>query len=254
MPTPPLVVTTSWDDGYPADLRLAEILSRYGIHGTFYVPRRNQEGRSVMTSADIGALSKAFEVGGHTMDHVVLTGLDLATAAGQIQQCKTWLEDVTGGTVTGFCYPRGRYNGSIKELTDRAGFAYARTIKNFFSSVGDDRFEMLTTLQFFPHRKSVYLKNFVKVRPDRNRLALFAAALTSGRLSDRAKRMADLCAESGGIFHLWGHSWELEEHDLWGELEDVLRYLSRGIGDNVVFLDNQQTYLRRHHRIAAAFV
>jgi len=26
------------------------------------------------------------------------------------------------------------------------------------------------------------------------------------------------------VFHLWGHSWELEEHDLWGELESFLAY------------------------------
>ena len=26
------------------------------------------------------------------------------------------------------------------------------------------------------------------------------------------------------MFHLWGHSWELEEQGLWGELESFLAY------------------------------
>jgi len=28
------------------------------------------------------------------------------------------------------------------------------------------------------------------------------------------------------VFHVWGHSWELEEQGLWGVLEELLRLAS----------------------------
>src|SRR5688500_11915407 len=43
------IVTTSWDDGHPLDIRLAEMLARHGVAGTFYVPLR-YEGVPVMDS------------------------------------------------------------------------------------------------------------------------------------------------------------------------------------------------------------
>jgi hypothetical protein len=28
------------------------------------------------------------------------------------------------------------------------------------------------------------------------------------------------------MFHLWGHSWELDEHNLWADLEGALAHLA----------------------------
>ena len=36
-------ITTSWDDGHPLDLRVAELLTKYGLHGTFYIPKAARE-------------------------------------------------------------------------------------------------------------------------------------------------------------------------------------------------------------------
>ena len=58
MTTPALRFTTSWDDGHPLDLRLAELLATHGFSGTFYVPRGNREGRPVMTTAELRALTE----------------------------------------------------------------------------------------------------------------------------------------------------------------------------------------------------
>ena len=38
-----MIVTTSWGDGNPLDIRLAEILASHGLRGTFYVPLRNAD-------------------------------------------------------------------------------------------------------------------------------------------------------------------------------------------------------------------
>lgn len=241
MPTSTLIVTTSWDDGHPADMRVAEILSKYNMAGTFYVPCRNREGKNVMSRQDLKSLAKVYELGGHTMDHVVLTTLDSVTAAKQIKDSKAWLEDLTSGSVNGFCYPLGKYNRAIKELTKGAGFKYARTTKSFCSSVGYDYLAMGTTLQFFPHRKSVYLKNFLRSWSSGGRISLLTTALSSSRLGDRIQRIANVCAVEGGIFHLWGHSSEINEYGLWAELEDVMKYLSQAF-KNGAFLDNSGVY------------
>ena len=103
-----LAFTTSWDDGHPLDLRVAELLARYGCAGTFYVPRRNVEGRSVMTTHELRTLDAGFEIGGHTIDHVRLDRLQPIERRRQIVDGKRLLEDELGHAVEGFSYPWGR--------------------------------------------------------------------------------------------------------------------------------------------------
>src|ERR1700740_685255 len=67
------LVTTSWDDGHPLDLRVADLLGRYGITGTFYVPK--QASWPVMSSAEIRNLSSRFEIGPHLLEHRALDRL-----------------------------------------------------------------------------------------------------------------------------------------------------------------------------------
>lgn len=226
MPAPDLVLTTSWDDGYPADIRLGEVLQKYGVNGTFYIPRRNCEGRSVMASRDIYELAQSFEIGCHTVDHVVLTTLDRGSAEHQIRDSKAWMEDIIGRPAAGFCYPRGKFDATTKAMTEGAGFSYARTVKNFCLNAGADQFEMPTTIQFFPHPRTAYLKNLIGGGIDSTRLRLFLKAAATGSLLPRIKHLVDSWALSGGVFHLWGHSWEIEERSLWAELELTLKYIS----------------------------
>jgi hypothetical protein len=42
--------------------------------------------------------------------------------------------------------------------------------------------------------------------------------------------------KNGGIFHLFGHSWEIERFGLWDELDEVLAYIAAH--DNVMYLTN----------------
>src|SRR5689334_11751921 len=64
-------ITTSWDDGHQLDLRVAELLTKYRLHGTFYIPKAAENG--TMKAAQVRELSRAFEIGAHTLHHVVLT-------------------------------------------------------------------------------------------------------------------------------------------------------------------------------------
>ena len=238
-----MIVTTSWDDGHPADLQLAELLIKYGIGGTFYVPNKNSEGRAVMGASEVREMSRRFEIAAHTLDHVDLTMVPNEEADRQIREGRYRLEDMLGTAVHGFCYPRGHYNQAIRKLTVNAGFTYARTIKNFCAGVGRDPFAIPVTLQFFPHSKIVYWKSLLKYGPAPERVQLCLAALAPASLGDRVRRLFDLCGGSASIFHLWGHSWEIEEHNLWKELEAVFGYLSRTL-PQAAFATNLQAVAR----------
>jgi peptidoglycan/xylan/chitin deacetylase (PgdA/CDA1 family) len=222
-----VLVTTSWDDGHPSDLRVADLLEKYRLSGTFYIPSINSECRPVMRSTEVAELGRRFEIGGHTSDHVSLTNLTPRIAANQIVANKTRLEDILGREVCGFAYVRGHHDRFARELVDSAGYRYARTAKNLMSTPGLDRLQVATTTQFYVHSRSVYVRNYVAGGATLQRAAVLAAMLGGGRLATRCSRAAEVCGRSGGHFHLWGHSWELDEHDLWDELELLFGHLRR---------------------------
>ena len=41
---------------------------------------------------------------------------------------------------------------------------------------------------------------------------------------------------TGGVFHLWGHSWEIEQFGLWKELETLLKMLA--FNKEIAYLNN----------------
>ena len=101
-------ITTSWDDGNPSDLRVAELLIKHGLRGTFYVPMTAETG--TMTATQIRELSSAFEIGGHTIHHVALTQLTKEGAWREIAGSKSLLEDTIGRPCRMFCPPTGAYS------------------------------------------------------------------------------------------------------------------------------------------------
>lgn len=227
------MLTTSWDDGHPADLRIRDLLAKYGLKATFYIPRNNVEGRPVMAERDIRELALGMEVGGHTLDHIDLTKLSSENVSRQIGQGKAWLEDVIGGTVHGFCYPRGHYRAEIAREVRAAGFAYARTTANFHIAPALDCFALPTTIQFFPHGRGVYARNFLRFGHFQARTKPFVLAMLAPNLQQRAETLANHAIARSVYFHLWGHSWEIEALNLWKELEHVFCHL-RSLGVSAV--------------------
>ena len=80
-------------------------------------------------------------------------------------------------------------------------------------------------MQVKSHRSSVYLKNAAKRFALKN-FAQFALSARAANWAEIAKALLKVVAERGGVFHLWGHSWEIEEHQQWLQLEQVLRQMS----------------------------
>ena len=223
-----LFITTSWDDGNPADMRVAEMLSRHGLTGTFYVPRAIETG--VMSSQQLRDLAQQFEIGAHTLNHVFLTDVDLSKATDEIAGSKKWVEDSTGSPCPMFCPPAGRYKPQHLPIFKKSGYAGIRTVEFMsFDLPRSDKsglLEMPTTMQAFAQPVRNYLKNLAKRRAWGN----LWRYVVHGRSRDwvvLARRLLNRAGEEGGVFHLWGHSWELEQTDQWSRLDQVLTFLGQ---------------------------
>jgi peptidoglycan-N-acetylglucosamine deacetylase len=199
------------------------------VQGTFYVPTFNREGRPVMSGAELRSLASGFEIGGHTRDHVPLTTCARDVAEQQVRDNRDFLADLLGREIPGFAYVRGKYDDATRDIVRRLGFRYARTTVNFECKPCSDPFRLSTTIQFFPHPLGTKLRNLVRRGVSRDRVAVMAASLGTSALSGACRECALAAASRGRFFHLWGHSWELDEFELWGEFEALLASL-RQIG------------------------
>jgi hypothetical protein len=215
-------ITTSWDDGHPLDLRVAELLAKHGLKGTFYVPLQNS--RPVLSPAQICELSSSFEIGAHTVHHSVLTTLARDMARWEIVLSKAQLEELTGRPCRVFCFPRGRFSNAHIAMVAEAGFRGARTVE--LLSLERPRANcgvaiMPTTVQACPHELPAYLRNVAKRLQPKVLWQLFRRYRGTD-WSSFAIALLSHAQRTGGVFHLWGHSWEIEEHQQWAALDRVL--------------------------------
>ena len=216
------VLTTSWDDGHKHDLRLARLLKEHGLRATFYVAPENQEfaKQDLLTSQEIRDISQDFEIGAHSMTHRRLPAISEQQAKNEIVESKAVLEQVIGKEIKVFCYPGGAYTGLHMQLVKDAGYRYARTVARYTFTV-DDPYEAGTSLHVYNHRFGFDLwqtARFLKFQPIKVLHCLEWDAL--------AKAMFDQVIKEGGIYHIWGHSWEIDERGDWERLENVFRYIS----------------------------
>lgn len=218
-------VTTSWDDGAVEDVRLADLLAKHGVPGCFYIPRSNPE-RGVLHDSALKDLSSNFEIGGHTLRHLRLTTLPLAEARDEIRGGKHWLEDLLGSPVRSFCYPGGAYRRSHVREVRRAGYWGARTADWMLVEAGADAYRMAPSLQLYPHARWLHAAHCVRRGHGTALVRYLSRFRGETRPSRLARAMLEHVARCGGVFHLWGHSWEIAEHNLWGELQEILRAIA----------------------------
>ena len=198
------------------------MLKEHGLKATFYVAPENQEftKQDLLSLPEIRDLSQDFEIGAHSMTHRRLPAISEPEAAREIIESKAVLEQVTGKEIKVFCYPGGAYTKLHMQLVKDAGYRYARTVARYKFTV-DDPYKAGTSLHVYNHRFGFDLwqtARFVKFQPIKVLRCLGWDAL--------AKAMFDQALKEGGIYHIWGHSWEIDEHDDWERLENVFRYIS----------------------------
>lgn len=197
-----VILTTSWDDFRDEDAALIPLLRKYDIPGTFYIPYNQILSPAKRKLAK--ACAKDFAIGGHTINHQILTDCDMETAVAEVAGCRLMLEDALHVQVRKFCYPRGRHNAEIRAIVRDAGFTSARTTKVLWTGYDRDPFETDTTIHVY-QRKEYEGRPWLKI----------------------AVEIFDRIVTAGGYFHLWGHSYEIERDREWANLEWFLSYIQQ---------------------------
>jgi peptidoglycan/xylan/chitin deacetylase (PgdA/CDA1 family) len=235
-------VTTSWDDGGDQDARLAQVLRSHGVAGTLYWTVDSD--RFPLPSAPLRdeIIGTGIEIGSHTMTHPDLRKLANAELAWELSESKRRLEVMLGESVPSFCYPFGYFNRPACEAVEAAGYVLGRTTMSFRMDMGADRYRLPTTLQVYPHPRRVHVTHSLKERNVRGLVNWARHHHGESDLLRLTELAMDLVAASGGVLHLWGHSWELEEFGLWKTLDRMLEIVASREG--VSYVTNGQLIQR----------
>jgi peptidoglycan/xylan/chitin deacetylase (PgdA/CDA1 family) len=231
------IITTSWDDGNPLDLKLAELLKKYDVPATFYIPIVYEK-RGCMTPRQVREIARSFDIGGHSYHHIRLNKISPKEAEKEVVDGKKRLEEIAGREVSSFAYPYGNFNDDLSEIVKRANFIGARTIMLLNREIRNP-FAMDTMVNarnwWFTH----YILHSLAARD----LSLFLFVLSHNLAFKDWDQIAlstlDFVVNNGGVWHLWGHSWEIEENSDWGKLEAVLNAINK-LPKSVTRMDNTQ--------------
>jgi peptidoglycan/xylan/chitin deacetylase (PgdA/CDA1 family) len=208
------------------DLKLSQLLLEFGIKGTFYVALHNRELAGLEVS-DLLELSKYVEIGAHTSTHPPdLRRLPPSQLEDEICGSKLELEDVLGSPVSMFCYPRGKYNRRVCQAVINAGFIGARTTTQFHLNPGFDAWQIPTTIMVDPLPHWIRFRHELKTGNWSGVRTLLQRGISASWV-ELARGLFEDVLESGGVWHLWGHSWEIEKYDLWDDLRTVLNEVAQ---------------------------
>lgn len=223
-------VTLSYDDGVIEDLKLADILTSYGLKGTFNMAglkfkKNNLSDEDVKTHI----LSKGHEIAVHGYFHRPEGILRPIEGIRDVLDCRIELEHRFDIIVRGMAYP----DSGIRRFTNNASYerikgylsdldiVYARTLgedNNLFMLPNDWHSWMPTA-----HHNNPNLGEYVDEFINLNRSDKVYGALRYPRL-----------------FYLWGHSYEFERDNNWEVIYDFCKKLSGN--DDIWHATNMEIY------------
>ena len=207
-------VTFSFDDGVRQDIRLVEILNKYGLKATFNLNSAllgkdgmlERNGRVVrhdkVTPDEVRSVYRGHEIAVHTLTHPNLTTLEEGEIIRQVEDDRLALSQICGYEVVGMAYPCGGVNNDERVaavIRQNTGVKYARTITSTY------RFDQQTNLhQFNP---SVYY------------------------VEDCLEKVVDeflaLDSTEPQLLYIWGHSYEMDaEYISWERFEQICKKLA----------------------------
>lgn len=225
------ILTFSFDDGVTQDIRLIELLDRYGLKSTFNLNSellgkpgelRYDVGRvdhNKVDPADVRAIYAGHEVAVHTLTHPLLPAIEEdEEIIRQVERDRQNLSELVGYEVIGMAYPCGGKNcddRSAALIRANTGVQYARTIESTFSfdlPQGD-------LIRFNP------TCHFLRAEPN---------------LTALAERFLNSETEGLQLFYIWGHSYELDLWNAWESFEEFCRLIANR-GD-VLYATNREAF------------
>lgn len=208
-------VTFSFDDGVTQDIRLLEILNKYGLKATFNINSEllgktgelKRNGKLVrhdkIAPERVKELYKGHEIAVHTLTHPCLPDIaDDSEIIRQVEEDRQNLIKLCGYEVVGMAYPCGGENNDdrVAELIRKnTGVKYARTITSTYT------FDLQENLLRF-NPTVYYIESCLEEIVDR-----FLAMET----------------EKSQLLYIWGHSYEMDaEYISWEAFERICQKLS----------------------------
>lgn len=207
-------ITFSFDDGVTQDIRLIEILNKYGLKATFNI---NSEllglsgelnfnsirvSHNKVKPEQIADVYKGHEVAVHTLTHPNLTGLDENEVIRQVEQDRLNLSELCGYEVIGMAYPCGGVNNDdrvAKIIKESTGVKYSRTITSSHSFEPQENLFRFNPTEYYTQHASV---------------------------EEATDRFLTLKSDTPALLYIWGHSYELDIDDSWIWFEELCRKLS----------------------------
>lgn len=218
------VLTMSYDDGVVQDIRLIEIMNKYGLKGTFnlnsglYLPedekRERFYGRLKLSEAVKLYKDSGHEVAIHSRTHPFLDRLEPSEMIHEITEDRKALESQFGTIVRGMAYPYGTYSDTLVDVLSKCNIAYARTVNGTYRFSFPENWLMLhPTCHHNCENLDQLIKQFVET-PSRS--------------------------EYAEMFYLWGHSYEFDTNGNWDVIERFAEYA--GGHDHIWYATNIEIY------------
>lgn len=223
-------ITFSYDDGVTQDIRLIELLNKYGLKCTFNLNSELlsnkgmliREGQRIshykVHPQDVKDIYDGHEVAVHTLTHPNLTQRDDAEVIRQVETDRLNLSRLVGYEVVGMAYPCGGVNNDdrVAELIKKnTGVRYSRTI---------------TTTGSFDLQDNLYRFNPTAFHLDFDELMRLGTSFI------------ELKPETPKIFYIWGHSYEMDYGaDYWVKLEEFFKLISNK--DDIFYGTNKEVLL-----------
>jgi peptidoglycan/xylan/chitin deacetylase (PgdA/CDA1 family) len=201
-------LTLSYDDGVKWDRDLIEIMSRYGLKGTFNLNSGlmktefswvHENGMTVtrLPETVVCTLYDGHEVASHTCTHPYMENLSKAEILGQMGADRFFLEKLLGREVKGFAVPFEYYSPLIAECAREVGFEYARISEETNGYIlPDDPYWWRGGKFHWDEDLEDYVEEFLKTD------------------------------EELALCQIVGHSYDLDAADLWGKMEEIFRRIS----------------------------
>ena len=233
-------VTFSYDDGSLSDIKLCEIMNRYGIKGTFNLCGsfigEGESNRSFMSAEEIKEhiLAPGHEIAVHGEYHRAPGKQRTIEIITDMLNCRLHLEDLFGGIIRGCAYPdsgitsyaNGTDYESVKRVLEEIGIVYSRSL------AGDnDRFELPQDwYNWIPtaHHSNPEVMNYIE-------------KFNNLEIDPYSPR------RTPKLFYLWGHSFEYQNNG-WELCENICKALSGNdevwYATNIQIRDYVDAYMR----------
>ncbi|MBR2929925.1 MAG: polysaccharide deacetylase family protein [Clostridia bacterium] len=223
-------ITFSYDDAVTQDIRLIELLNKYGLKCTFNInsgllgkgDMLIREGLRIshykILPERVREVYEGHELAVHTLTHPSLISCSDEEVLRQVEEDRRNIEALAGYEIVGMAYPGGSHlvDGRVERIVEeKTGVRYARGTRCSGS------FDMP--------------RNLYHLEPTVYHMRL-------DEMMDLGRSFVEMEPEEPKLLYIWGHSYEMDYHSLhWHRLEEFFKLVSGR--DDIFYGTNKEVLL-----------